>query len=204
MIQGLYAVTPDWPDGSRIITAVAAALRGGATIVQIRVKADERLRERVARAVLTLCQEHGALCLINDDASLAQRIGAHGVHLGRDDGRVSEARALLGERAVIGVSCYNDFERAVAEPAATYVAFGSVFASPTKPDAVRAELALFARARAADLNTVAIGGITRANASQIVAAGADSIAVISDLFGDGEPAGVEDRAREFQAVFDRV
>jgi len=199
-IRGLYAVTPDWTDVERLSAAVSAALRGGANVVQVRSKqADAGLRRAIAQAALEAVRGHKALCLINDDVELAATLGADGVHLGADDGSVSAARNRLGAGAVIGVSCYDDFARTSQDPQADYVAFGSVFVSRVKPDAVRAPLSLFTRARAAGLRTVAIGGIGRANAAQVFAAGAHAVAVISDLF-DAPAEEIERRAREFTAL----
>jgi thiamine-phosphate pyrophosphorylase len=200
-LRGLYAITPDWPDADRLATVVRAAVRGGASVVQVRSKQrDQALREEIGRAVLEVCRHAGALCLMNDDVELAARIGADGVHLGRDDASPAQARRSLPGGAIIGVSCYDDFTRAEAAHEADYVAFGSVFPSRVKPDAVRAPLWLFTRARQCGMNTVAIGGIGRANAASVFAAGADAVAVISDLFDPQSPGEIEQRAREIAAL----
>jgi thiamine-phosphate pyrophosphorylase len=121
--------------------------------------------------------------IVNDDIDLALTCGADGVHLGSEDGDLAAARKRLGDK-VLGVSCYDslDAARAAVAAGADYIAFGSVFASPTKPSAVRAPLSLFAEARSLGVPMVAIGGITLENAPQLLAAGADAVAVISDLF----------------------
>lgn len=202
MIRGLYAITPDWPDARRLHDAVAAAVRGGASAVQVRCKrTDAGLRREIASAVLAACRASGALCLINDDVGLALDLGADGVHVGATDTDPDAARRRLGAQAIVGVSCYDDFERARHQRSASYVAFGSVFPSKTKPGAVHAPLSLFARARQAGLDTVAIGGITRANASEVFSAGADAVAVISDLFDAPDPEAIEGRARTFHAAW---
>jgi thiamine-phosphate pyrophosphorylase len=189
---GLYALTdPDLLPEAVLAERVAAAVRGGARIVQYRDKsADADARQRRGRAVLAACRTHGALCIINDDAELATALGADGVHLGRDDGDVAAARAVVGPDRLIGVSCYDQLELADAAVAAgaDYVAFGSVWPSGTKPDAVRAPLALLSRAaRRLPVPVVAIGGITRDNAAATIAAGAHCIAVIRDLFAGPDP-----------------
>ena len=183
-LRGLYAITPGYEDTPRLAERVAASIAGGARLVQYRAKrADERLALEQARALVEVCEAAGALLIVNDSPALARASGAHGVHLGRDDASVREARSMLGN-SIVGVSCYADPARAVAAAAAgaDNVGIGSVFASPTKPGAVRAPLAALAQARAAGLPVAAIGGITAANARQAVAAGADMLAVISAIF----------------------
>lgn len=185
-VSGLYAVTPDGLDDRPLLEKVEAALDGGARLVQYRNKSvASEVRVRQARALLALCRRHGAPLIINDYTDLAVAIGADGVHLGRDDGDIAEAHARLGPHALIGVSCYNELTRASAarRAGASYIAFGSFFPSEVKPGAVRAPLQLLQQAREDfNLPVVAIGGINRTNAAQIVAAGAHSIAVISALF----------------------
>jgi thiamine-phosphate pyrophosphorylase len=184
-LRGLYAITPETADLPLLLEQVRAAVDGGARIVQYRAKglgAGERLRQ--AAALLQLCRTRAVPMIVNDDLELAIRLAADGVHLGRDDVDPRLARERLPE-GIVGVSCYNDPARAAAAAAAgaDYVGIGSVFASPTKPQAVRADLAVLAQAkRASRLPVAAIGGITIANADQAVAAGADMIAVLSALF----------------------
>jgi len=165
---------------------VSQALQGGAAILQYREKAlDTARRKTRALKLKRLCQDHEALFLINDDVALCVEVGADGVHIGRDDGHLAEVRAAVGAECLIGVSCYDQFERARAalHGGAHYVAFGSVFASSVKPDAVRAPLCLISlAARELSLPVVAIGGIDHGNAGEVIDAGADSVAVISALF----------------------
>ena len=199
-MKGLYAVTPDEADSERLFTRVERVLAGGAPWLQYRnKKAGDAQRTREARRLRELCAAAGTRLIVNDDPRLAADVDADGVHVGRDDGGVRAARAIVGRR-IIGVSCYDRMELAEAAVAAgaDYVAFGSVFASPTKPAAVRAPLDLFARARALGVPLVAIGGITLENAPQAIAAGADALAVIADVFGAPDPQG---RARAFAALF---
>jgi thiamine-phosphate pyrophosphorylase len=192
-LRGLYAITPD--DIGRVAAAVCS---GTLCALQYRSKiADAARRRTEAQALAQLCRRHGVPLIINDDLELALEVGAEGLHLGIEDGDLAAARARLPGR-ILGASCYDRLElarRAVAA-GADYVAFGSVFASPTKPGAVRAPLALFGH----DLGVpkVAIGGITAQNAPQLVAAGADAVAVLSDLFDAPDVAA---RAREYAKVF---
>jgi len=189
---GLYAITdPALLPGERLAAGVAEAIAGGARIVQYRDKqADPATRRRRARQVLAACRAGGALCLVNDDAALAAELGADGVHLGRDDDDPASARAIIGPERIMGISCYD--QPALAEAAvaagADYVAVGSVWASATKPGAVRAPLALVKEmAQRLPVPLVAIGGVTRANAAATIAAGAHCVAVIRDLFADPDP-----------------
>lgn len=185
-LRGLYAITPE-ARTAPITDLVTAALAGGARLLQYRDKsrdAGRRLAE--AQALLALCRGSGVPLLINDDVELARHIRADGVHLGRDDPDPAAARALLGPRAIIGVSCYDDFGRAAAAAAAGahYVAFGRFFPSRSKPGAVQADPALLARARGQlGLPVVAIGGVTPENAALLISAGADMVAVIDAVFG---------------------
>ena len=185
-LAGLYAITPDEPRTDILLRKVGEALRGGASAVQYRNKtADPELRREQGCALAALCRAAGVVFIVNDDLELALELDAGGVHLGADDGDLAEARQRLGQAKLLGASCYNRLElgEAAAKAGADYLAFGSVFASATKPGAVRAPLAIFAQARRGiDLPLVAIGGITLENAPRVFAAGADAIAVISAVF----------------------
>lgn len=201
MIRGLYAITPDTDDSELLIEQVSAALDGGARILQYRNKGSDAVRRLWQANILkSLAQSRGAIFIVNDDVALAEAIRADGVHLGRDDDAIAAARARLGEAAIIGASCYNSLElaRSAVAAGASYVAFGAVFASGTKPGAVHAPLSLFADAAKLGVPRVAIGGITADNAGQVVAAGADAIAVIGGLF-DGD--GIAERAATLAALY---
>ena len=184
-IAGLYAITPDIADTALLARKVDAAIRGGATVVQYRNKrADAALRRAQASALARLPSMRDALLIVNDDAAVAAAVGADGVHLGEGDAAVDAARAIVGPDRLIGISCYDDFSRAriAVAAGADYVAFGSFFASTTKPAARRADRALLESARALGVPVVAIGGITAANARALFDAGADAVAVIADVF----------------------
>ena len=174
-LRGLYAITPDGPG---LLEKVRKALDGGVALLQYRRKGPVDLDE--ARALHALSRRYGVPFIVNDNIELAIALGAEGVHLGRDDGDLVATRRRMKNK-LLGASCYDsvDLARAAVAAGVDYVAFGSVFASPTKPGAVRAPLSLFK-----DLATprCAIGGITLLNAPQVIAAGADMVAVISDLF----------------------
>jgi thiamine-phosphate pyrophosphorylase len=199
-LRGLYAIS----DGPRpdLLDACAAALGGGARILQYRDKtADAPRRLDEARALQALCARHAVPLIVNDDVDLALAAGAAGVHLGEDDVEPAAARARLGVRAIIGVSCYDSLERArhYAAAGADYLAFGAFFASPTKPRARVASPRLLREAKAFGLPLVAIGGITHDNAQGLIDAGADAVAVISALFGARD---VRAAARRFSDLFE--
>lgn len=203
MSTGLYAITDTHlTPGDTLLPAVAAALRGGARVIQYRDKSNDHIRRTEEAAALNaLCQRHAALLIINDDVQLAAAIGAAGVHLGRDDPDPRATRKRLGASAIIGVSCYNQLQRAqtAAEHGADYVAFGRFFPSLTKPDAAAAAPELLRAARRAlALPLVAIGGITPDNGGQLIEAGADMLAVIHGVFGQPD---IEAAARQFAALF---
>jgi thiamine-phosphate pyrophosphorylase len=190
-LRGLYAITPETPD---MVAKVRQALAGGVALLQYRRKRRD-LDE--AREVAALAKSFGVPLVVNDDVELAVEIGAQGAHLGREDGDLDAARRRLAGR-ILGASCYDDVERArrAIDAGADYVAFGSVFASSTKPQAVRAPLALFAIDLGVPL--CAIGGITLENAPQAIAAGADLLAVLSDLFDAPDIAA---RAAQYRRLF---
>ena len=201
---GLYAITDTaLCERHGLASAVEAALRGGAVMVQYRDKSsDPARRRREADIVVAQCARYGALSIINDDVDLALASDADGVHLGKDDASLAEGRLEAGRRLLIGVSCYNqmDTARSAAAGGADYVAFGSFFSSPTKPAAVRADPVLLRTARAElDVPVTAIGGITAANAAALIAAGASHVSVISGVF---DAPDVEAAAREITELFE--
>ena len=200
-LRGLYAIT-DGRTGPPLIEAVAKALHGGAAVIQYRDKSDDAERRRwEASDLLNLCRSFNVPLLINDDVDLACEIGADGVHLGRDDLTPSAARSMLGEKAIIGVSCYNDLERAshFHESPVDYLAFGAFYPSPTKPNAARADLDLLEEAHQRfDKPIVCIGGITVENAPALIQTGADMVAVITGVFGADD---ITAAARRFAELF---
>ena len=192
-LRGLYAITP--PELSRVEDALAS---GALCALQYRAKhAPPAARLREAQWLLERCRAHRVPFIVNDDVELALAVQADGVHLGREDGDLAAARARLPGR-LLGASCYDrpELARRAVAAGADYVAFGSVFPSPTKPAALRAPLALFALELG--VPKVAIGGITLENAPQVLAAGADCVAVITDLFDAPDVAA---RARAYGRLF---
>lgn len=200
--KGLYAITPDWNDTPRLIAATDAILRGGCAVIQYRNKsASDGLRLEQAGALRQLTRRHAALLIVNDSVELALAVGADGVHIGADDGEIAATRQRLGPEGLLGVSCYQsaDLARSAGREGADYIAFGSFFPSPTKPQAKRAGLELLDKTRSGIvLPVVAIGGITSDNCAPLVNAGADLLAVISAVYDTASP---EQAARQFQSHY---
>lgn len=205
MLRGTYALTPDDNLLPRLSALVESALKGGIKWVQYRNKiAPKPLRRAQAAELLRICRAYGARLIVNDDIWLAIEIGADGAHVGRDDlpgGSLITAREALGSKRILGVSCYDDLDRAeiAIDAGADYVAFGSIFPSASKPQAARASLEILSEAKSRfDVPVVAIGGITTKNATQVIGAGADMIAVLSDLF---DAMDIGRQAEKFQKLF---
>ncbi len=199
--RGLYAITQtDNKSGDSIINDVISAIKGGAVLVQYR---DKNPLDAVflAGELVKICHQHQVPLIINDDVELAARVGADGVHIGKEDGAIAQARNRLGADAIIGVSCYNFVEQALdaQNQGATYVAFGRFFPSTSKPLAAPAHIETLRQAKLLlTLPIVAIGGILPENGAPLLAAGADFLAVIGGLF-ESQP---EQSARAYQALFD--
>ena len=198
MMRGLYAITPDMADTAALLAKVEQALKAGVALLQYRnkiISKDKRLLQ--ARELAPLARGYGVPFIVNDDVEIAASVAANGVHLGKEDADLATARAKLPGK-ILGASCYADLEAAKAaiRAGANYVAFGSVFPSPTKPGAVRAPLSLFQSKLGVPL--CAIGGITLGNAPQLIAAGADLLAVISDVF-DADDIAV--RVSQYRKLF---
>jgi thiamine-phosphate pyrophosphorylase len=183
---GLYAITPPrYRQAQMLLAESEAALLGGASLLQFRDKSgDEGWKLEMAGQLNSLCQRYRVPLIINDDIDLAVRVGAAGVHLGRDDAAIPLARAKLGPEGIIGASCYNqlDLAQSAATVGASYLAFGSMFPSASKPQAVHCPLPTLTAAQRFGLPLVAIGGITMENGAAVVAAGASYLAVIGAVF----------------------
>lgn len=200
--RGLYAISrtqAEFATTAQLLAEMQAVLRGGARVVQYRAK-HHAPNDAQAAALLALCHAYNAPLIINDDLELAQRIGADGVHLGKEDPPISHARAVLGDQAIIGVSCYNAIELAcnAQQLGASYVAFGRFYPSSSKPLALPAQLSTLQQAKTLlTVPIVAIGGILPSNAPALLNAGADLLAVIGGLF-HSEP---QSAAQAYQALF---
>jgi thiamine-phosphate pyrophosphorylase len=202
-MHGIYAITdPALLPGDKLDQYVEAALQAGVCMLQYRNKTtDHRLRYDEATRLQTLCQSYNIPLLINDDIDLCIKIGAAGIHLGQKDCALGEARRLLGDTAIIGITCHSDIDAALRAETegASYVAFGRFFPSRTKPDAAWAAPEVLSAAKAQlQIPLVAIGGVNAENGASLIAAGADMLAVVDYLFST--PA-VASRARALCELF---
>lgn len=188
--RGLYLITPDEPDTTRLLARVEPLLGAGVAWLQYRNKAaGPALKREQATALQALCARAGVPLLVNDEAALASEIGAAGAHLGEDDGALAAARALLGPQAILGASCYDSLQlaRDAVAAGASYVAFGAFFPTTTKMVSRRATPELLRQAAPLGVPRVAIGGITPDNGAALVAAGADLLAVVGGVFDAPDP-----------------
>lgn len=206
MLRGLYVIT-DKKLISRdsFAATVEKAVRGGASVVQLREKdtpGDEVVS--LGKALLKMTRKYEVPLIINDSVELAKAIGADGVHLGEDDPMISHAREVLGGDRIIGVSCYGKLERGIdaEREGADYVAFGTPFFTPTKPERTPTSFDVLREAvsRIKSIPVFAIGGITPENADSVLETGVDGIAVITAVFGSRDP---EKAARELAAIAEK-
>ncbi|NIN61081.1 MAG: thiamine phosphate synthase [Gammaproteobacteria bacterium] len=184
---GLYAITDyDRLTHQEILDKTREILSAGAVLLQFRNKTGEYAQlEKQAMDLKSLCVEFNVPLIVNDNLTLARTIDADGLHIGKDDADLKEARDQLGDQKIIGISCYNDIHRAHTADAkgADYIAFGSFFRTSSKDNTVKADISILRQASLGlDLPVVAVGGITTDNAYTLVEAGADYLAVISGLY----------------------
>lgn len=200
--RGLYVITDSKLLAGHLLPAVAAALEGGAAVVQYRHKSLQGGNRHwlEGEQLLGLCRQYKVPLIINDDVELAAAIGAEGVHLGRGDGSIAAARSRLGANAIIGATCHDSLHYAneAASQGASYLAFGAIYPSSTKPGAAQAPISCLTKAARFHLPVVAIGGITADNAAPLIEAGVHCVAVISDLWSAPD---ITMRAREFARLF---
>ena len=203
-LKGLYAITDQHLiSESNFQQAVELALQGGASILQYRDKSDDRKKRlQQANTLRSLCDQYDALCIINDDIELARAVSADGVHIGKEDTALKTAREKLGDDAIIGVSCYNQLSLAIEaeKNSADYVAFGAMFSSSTKPAAVVCGPEIIGSAKQLlSIPVCTIGGINEGNIQQVVTAGADMAAVISDIFAADD---IRDKTKRLYHFFE--
>jgi thiamine-phosphate pyrophosphorylase len=171
-------------------------------MVQYRSKIHDRdVKMQQCAAILRICREYDVPCIVNDDVEMCRVLEADGVHLGENDDNIAEVRSILGEDSIIGSSCYDQLNRAkqAQKEGASYVAFGAVFPTPTKPNAPRATLELLREAKSEiQIPIVAIGGITMNNAHDVIETGIDAIAVITSLY---ESNSIKETAETFSQMF---
>lgn len=200
--RGLYAITdPELLDADCLIPSVEQALLGGCRVVQYRDKpATEIERLQRARSLQSLCQQYGAQLIINDDPDLCRRSQAHGVHLGKSDGNIIEARRMLGPDRILGVTCHSDlvYAQRCIEAGVDYCAFGRMFPSLTKPKAPACPPEVIPAALKLAVPIVAIGGINLDNMPSLMHTSIQHVAVIHGLFGQKD---IQTRAQQFQHFF---
>ena len=190
-VNGLYVIIDaEVAQGRGLVDISRAALQGGARVLQLRDKINDKGDVLpIARAIRDLCEEHDALLIINDHADLAVACNAHGLHLGQHDLPIEDARAILGRRQIIGTSNALLEEAQDSEGrGADYLAVGAMFPTDTKERTRPAGLETLRMVRdKTSLPLVAIGGIKEDNIAGVVAAGADAACVISAVVGDPDP-----------------
>ncbi len=198
--RGLYAITDDTLDERSLLDRTEQILSAGVTALQYRDKlSDPATCQQRAFALQQLCRKYQVPFIVNDDIQLAEDVSADGIHLGRDDAGYEKARDRLGPDTIIGISCYNLMDRAIAtqKMGADYIAFGAFFPTTTKSDTTKATKELLINAKKEIcLPIVAIGGITQENGKSLLAAGADILAVISSVYHTDEPKRAVQRFNE--------
>ena len=200
----IYAISDDilMPENLALEYA-REILECGVKFFQFRSKKAVK-NEKLASEILNLCEKFGAKFIVNDDIRFAKKIGAKAVHLGKEDDGIKEAFEILGKDAYVGVSCYNDISLAInaAKNGASYVAFGSVFTSPTKPNAQKCELDVVREAKQIlNLPICVIGGINETNIGSLSHAKPDLIAVISAIYKDGN---IKENIKNLQKIVEEI
>lgn len=183
----LYAVTDrHWLNGATLISQVEAALKGGATFIQLREKnLDDKAFYQEALEIQKLCKEYKVPFIINDNVELAKKIGADGVHVGQSDMEALDVRKVLGDDKIIGVSAQTVEQAELAEKhGADYLGVGAVFPTGSKDDATEVSFETLQEiCEHVHIPVIAIGGITRDNVVELSQSGICGIAVISAIFG---------------------
>jgi len=209
-LSGLYVITnEDLMPEALFLDMAKAAIQSGASVLQYRDKSSDKSKRLFqAKNLKTLCDKHHVIFIINDDIDLAKQVDADGIHIGKDDLSIKEARKRIGPNKIIGVSCYNQITLATEaiNHGADYIAFGSFFGSSIKPEAPQATSELIPSLKLMHNTPVCcIGGITLNNQSQLLKAGADMLAVISDIFSQTDNAKIASRCQQYKKAFnDRI
>jgi len=198
----IYAISDDvlMPENLALEYA-REILECGVKFFQFRSKKAVK-NEKLASEILNLCEKFGAKFIVNDDVKFAKKIGAKAVHLGKDDEGIKEAFEILGKDAYVGVSCYNDINLAInaTKNGASYAAFGSVFTSPTKPNALKCDLEVVKEAKQIlNLPVCVIGGINETNIGSLSHTKPDLIAVISAIYKDGN---IKENIKNLQKIIE--
>ena len=198
----IYAISDDLLMPENLALEYAKEiLECGVKFFQFRSKKAVK-NEKLASEILNLCEKFGAKFIVNDDVKFAKKIGAKAVHLGKDDGDIKEAFEILGKDAYVGVSCYNDINLAInaAKNGASYAAFGSIFTSPTKPNAPKCELEVVKEAKQIlNLPVCVIGGINETNIGSLSHVKPDLIAIISAIYKNGN---IKENIKNLQKIIE--
>lgn len=185
----IYALSDEvFTPNEVLFASIKRLCKGGASVIQYRNKSSKHDEKELSK-ISEFCASVGVSFIINDDALLARKVGAAGVHVGRDDSSIERARDILGSEAIVGASCYDSCELAIKaqESGASYAAFGAVFPSPTKPNATHCPLEIITQAKGIlDIPVCAIGGINASNIESVAKAGANYAALISALYTGGK------------------
>lgn len=201
----LYAVTDRaWVGDSTLANQVEKALKGGATIVQIREKdLDEKAFLEEAKILKELCDKYEVPLIINDNIKIAKICGADGVHVGQGDMSAAKAREILGDNAIIGVSARTVEQALQAEKeGASYLGVGAVFGTSTKADAKKLDpMVLKAICEAVSIPVVAIGGVTKENMMRLKGSGVDGVALVSAIFAAED---IENECKELKALSEEM
>ena len=202
-MKGLYIVTPNWDDTSKMLDITEKALKGGARLVQYRHKtASAEQRKEQAKALQVLCKRYGKPFIINDHVDLCLELGADGIHVGEEDNSVPSVRAAIGQNIILGASCYGDINlvRKAKQDGADYVAFGGFYPSIQKQYPVTTPVEIIARAKKEllDFPVCVIGGIDLTNVMPLIHQGTDMVSVISSVYLSDDP---EKAARTFSQMF---
>ncbi len=200
----LYLITPPAFAPDEFAGQLAAALDGGPVAsVQLRLKeASDADIIAAARILMPICHGRDVAFILNDRADLARDVGADGVHVGQDDMTCAEARNIVGDDAIVGVTCHNSrhLSMIAAEQGADYVAFGAFFPTRTKTETTAADISLLSWwAELFEAPCVAIGGITVDNARPLIGAGADFLAVCEGIWNHAE--GPKAAVQQFNGLF---
>ncbi len=208
-LSGLYAITNEklMPEAF-FLDMAEAALAGGVRVLQYRDKsANRKKRQHQTSELKKLCAQYSATFIINDDIDLAMQVDADGVHIGKNDLSFFNVRKKLGTNKIIGVSCYNQIPLAqnAINAGADYIAFGRFFDSSIKPEAPIANINLISEIKkTSSIPLCCIGGITSENYSPLINAGADMLAVISDIFSQTSTIDIEKKCKQFLFSRDNV
>lgn len=201
LLKGIYVLSDALLTPTEtIFSQLERVLKSGVSVIQFREKyaSDDEI-EFTCKELCDLCKRYNALFIMDDRAHLAKKVDADGLHVGEDDISYEEARAIMGEDKIIGISCYGDINRALKYEAlgADYVAFGSFFPSPTKPHSKVVPLEVLVEAKKVlRVPICAIGGINETNIGKVASSGIAMYSVISAVYANDR---IEENIKKLQS-----